>query len=169
MSITRQLNAVETELNGNVSNYLGFRNQVNYQLQNITNAINALTRRVNAIVPQVPLSSLTVVGDSYNSGNHTFIVNVKNNLNVTVYAQLEAELYGTGGADCSGIAGSYVSQVYYLPPGSVVSTTLPLSAGVYVGCAGNPITSTSVQYWASQQVRVSAPYTFQISPVYNHP
>ncbi|HME18335.1 MAG TPA: hypothetical protein VKF15_01210, partial [Nitrososphaerales archaeon] len=43
LSITHQLNVVETELNSNVSNYLGFRNQVNYQMQNITNAINALT------------------------------------------------------------------------------------------------------------------------------
>jgi hypothetical protein len=168
LSITHQLNVVATELNDNVSNYVGFRNQVNYQLQNITNELNLLSRRLNAIVPEVPLSSLTVVGDSYNSANYTFTISVKNNLNVTVYAQLEAELYGSGGSDCSGIAGSYVSQVYYFPPGSVTSTTLPLPAGVYGGCAGNPITSLSAQYWASQQVRVSPQYTFQISPVYNH-
>jgi hypothetical protein len=168
LSITRQIDAVATELNDNVSNYIGFRNQVNYQLQNITIELNLLSRRLNAIVPEVPLSSLTVVGDSYNTANYTFSFRVKNNLNVTVYAQLEAELYGTGGSDCSGIAGSYVSQVYYFPPGSTVSTTLPLPAGSYGGCAGNPITSLSAQYWASQQVRVSPQYTFQISPVYNH-
>ena len=169
LSISHQISVVETELNDNVSNYLGFRNQVNYQLQNITNSLNALSKRVNAIVPEVPLSSLVVVSDTYNAANYSFTIEVKNNLNVTAYAQLEAELYGSGGSDCSGIAGSYMSQVYAFPPGSVISTSLPLPEGVYGGCAGNPITSVSVQYWASQQVRVSPQYIFQISPVYNHP
>jgi len=167
-NITRQVNRVAMELNTNVSNYIGFRNQVNYQLQNITNALNLMNKKLNAIVPQVPLSSLTVVGDTYSSSNYTFTINVKNNLNVTVYAQLEAELMGTGGSDCSGIAGSYISQVYYFPPGSVTTTKLPLPSGVYGGCAGNPISSVSVQYWASQQARVSPQYTFQISPGYDH-
>jgi hypothetical protein len=169
LNITRQLSIVSTELNDNVSNYIGFRNQVNFQIQNITNAMSALSKRLNAIVPQVPLSSVTVVGDTYNAANYTFTIDVRNNLNISVYAQLEAELYGTGGSDCSGIAGSYVSQVYSLPPGAVVATKLPLSAGVYQGCASNPVTSLSVQYMASQQVRVSPQYTFQIAPPYNHP
>ena len=168
-NITRQLKAVSAELDGNVSNYLGFRGQVNFQLQNITNSLNAVNRRLNAIVPQVPLSSLVVVGDSYNSANYTYTFKVKNNLNVTVYAQLESQLYGTGGSDCSGLAGSFVSQVYIFPAGAVTTTKIPLASSVWGGCAGNPISSLSVQYWASQQVRVSPQYTFQISPSYSHP
>jgi len=168
LNITREMSRLAMELNDNASNNVGFRNQVNYQLQNITNELNLLNRRVSAIVPEVPLSSLVVVGNSYNATSDTFTFNVKNNLNVTVYAQLESEIYGTGGEDCSNEAGTFISQVYYFPSGEVTATKLSLPAGVYSGCAANPITSVSVQYWASQQVRVSPQYTFQIFPVYNH-
>jgi len=169
LNITREVSRVAMELNDNASNSAGFRSEVNYQLQNITNELNLLNKRINAIVPQVPLSSLVVVGNTYNATSDTFTFNVRNNLNVTVYAQLESEIFGTGGEDCSSEAGSFISQVYYFPAGAVTATKLSLPAGVYGGCAANPITSVSVQYWASQQVRVSPQYTFQVFPVYNHP
>ena len=92
---------------------------------------------------------------------------MSNNLNVTVYAQINAILYGRGTYPCSGDAGYYTSQIYSFPGNSNTTTQLPLSGGVYDGCGTSPLKSVWLDYLASQSVQVSQAYIFAVVPPYN--
>jgi hypothetical protein len=166
--VRSQLVNMTREFNSNRSVDLAFQGWVYYQLHVMNATLQTLTDRLLAI--QVPLSTLVIVGDSYSSTTNTFTLNVQNTLNITVYAQISAVLYGTTAAEnCNGAAGSYMSQVYTFSPMAVTVTQLVLGSGLYNGCAGNPVTSLSLFYTAGQSTAVSVTYTFNIVPVYNRP
>jgi hypothetical protein len=166
--IQSQLAKMNGEFNSNRSVDLAFQGWVYYQIRQMNSTLQTLIGRLLTI--QVPLSPLVIVGDTYSNATHTFTLNVKNTLNVTVYAQIDAVLYGTTDAEnCNGAAGSYISQVYTFIPMSVTVTQLILGSGLYNGCAGNPITNLTLFYMAAQSTAVSVHYAFNIVPVYYHP
>jgi hypothetical protein len=167
--VQSQLANVIKEFNSNRSSDLAFQGQIYSQLQGISTTLQTLTGKLNALTPQVPLSTLVVIGDTYNNATNTFTLNVQNTLNLTVYAQISAVLYGTSSQDCNQVAGSYISQVLTFLPKSMTVTQLSLASGVYDGCASNPVTSLSLSYIAAQSTEVSLTYTFNIVPGYNHP
>jgi chaperonin cofactor prefoldin len=167
-NVRSQLANMTREINSNRSVDLAFQGWVYYQLHIMNATINALTDRLLAI--QVPLSTLVIVGDSYNNATNTFTFNVQNTLSITVYAQINAQLYGTTSAEnCNGVAGSYISQVYTFTPMAVTVTQLVLGSGLYNGCASNPVTNLNLYYMAGQSTAVSVTYAFNIVPAYNHP
>jgi hypothetical protein len=169
-SVQSQLANVTNEFNSNRSSDLIFQGQIYSQLQTIDVTLKSLTDRLNALTPQVPISTLVVIGDNYSSATDTFNFKVQNMLNSTVYAQISAVLFGTTSAEnCGGVAGSYISQMYKFPPESVTVTQLSLSSGLYNGCAGNPVTSLHMYYMVAQSTAVSLTYIFNIVPGYNHP
>jgi hypothetical protein len=166
--IQSRLTNMTKEFNSNRSINLAFQGWVYYQLHIMNVTLQTLTGRLLAI--QVPLSTLVIVGDSYSSATNTFTFNVQNTLNLTVYAQINAVLYGTTSAEnCNGAVGSYISNVYTFSPMSVTVTQLSLASGLYNGCAGNPVTNLDLYYMASQSIAVSMTYKFNIVPEYNHP
>jgi len=166
--VRSQLADVIKEFNSNRSSDLVVQGRIYSQLQTISTTLQTLADRLNVLTPQVPVSTLVVIGDSYDSATHTFTLNVQNTLNMTVYAQISATLKGTTSLEnCDGVAGSYISQTYTFPPKSVTVTQLDLASGLYNGCAGNPITSLSMYYMVSQSTAVSLIYMFNIVPVYN--
>ncbi len=167
-NVQARLASVIKEFNSNMSNNLAFQGQIYSQLQGISTALKTLTDKLNALTPQVPLSTLVVIGDSYDSTTGTFTFSVQNTLNITVYAQISAVLYGTTSLEnCNSVAGSYISQVYSFLPTSVTVTQLSLASGLYNGCAGNPITSLNMYYMVAQSTAVSMTYTFNIIPGFN--
>jgi len=162
-----QLTNVAKEFDSNRSVDLSFQGWVYYQLRVMNTTLQTLTDRLLSF--QVPLSTLVVIGDTYNSANNTFTLSVRNTQNITVYAQISALLYGTTSAEnCNGVAGSYISQMYTFLPMSVTVTKLVLSSGLYNGCANNPVTSLDMYYMAAQSTAVSQTYMFNIVPEYNH-
>lgn len=166
--VQSQMANVIKEFNSNRSSDLAFQVQIYSQLQGISTTLQTLTDRLNALTPQVPLSTLVVIGDSYSNTTNTFTLTVQNTLNITVYAQISAMLYGTTSLEnCNGVAGSYISQVLTFSPMSVTVTQLSLASGLYNGCAGNPITSLNMYYMIPQSTAVSLTYTFNIVPGYN--
>lgn len=166
--VRSQLANVIEEFNSNRSNDLAFQGQIYSQLEGISTTLQTLTDRLNVLTPQVPLSTLVVIGDSYGNATGTFTLNVQNTLNITVYAQISAVLYGTTSLEnCNSVAGSYISQVYTFLPRSVTVTQLSLASGLYDGCAGNPITSLDMYYLVAQSTAVSLTYMFNIVPGYN--
>lgn len=168
--VRSQLVSVIDEFNSNRSSDLAFQGQIYSQLQGISATLKTLTNRLNVLTPQVPLSTLVVIGDNYSRTTNTFTLKVQNTLNITVYAQISAVLYGnTSKENCNSVAGSYISQVYTFLPTSVTVTQLSLASGLYNGCAGNPITSLNMYYVVAQSTAVSITYTFEIVPGYNHP
>jgi len=163
------LASIITDFNSNRSSNIVFEEAIYSQLAEINNSLRTLTDRLNVLTPQVPISTLVVIKDNYSSLTYTFAINVQNTLNVTVYAQINAVLYGTTTLEnCNFVAGSYVSQVYTFPPNSVTVTHLNLAGGLYNGCAGNPVTSLQFYYMVAQDEAVSLTYTFNIVPGYNH-
>lgn len=146
---------------------LAFQGWVYYQLRVMNATLQTLTDKL--LMLQVPLSTLVVIGDSYDNATNTLTLSVQNTLNVTVYAQINAVLYGTTSAeDCNGVAGSYVSQMYTFPRMNQTVTQLSLASGLYNGCAGNPITHLSLYYMVGHSAAVSQTYKFNLVPAYNH-
>jgi hypothetical protein len=166
-----QLASIVVDVNSNITNDLAFQDMALVQLQTFNTTLTALTQRLDAIAPSVPLSTLEIVSETYNTTSATFNITVKNNLDITVYAQISAILYGqvtsvTSADGCDGTAGTYTSQLYQFPANSTTLTQLPLSQGIYNGCGTSPLNSVWLDYEASQSVQVSHVYTFDVAPPY---
>ena len=162
-----QLATLLSDLNSNTTNDHAFQAIILSQLRTINSSLTTLTQRLDAITPSVPLSTLVIVSETYNSTSATFYFTVRNNLDVTVYAQVNALLYGQGSYPCDGDAGYYTSQLYQFPSNSTTLTQLVLSKGVYNGCGTSPIDFVWLDYLASQSVQVSQEYTYDVLPPYS--
>ena len=163
-----QLANLLSDLNSNTTNNRAFQDIALSQLRSINSSLTTLTQKLAAISSAAPLTTLVIVAESYNNASATFTFTVRNNLNVTVYAQLSALLYGQGAYLCDGNAGSYTSQVYAFHSNSNTTTQLVLSQGDYDGCGTSPIDNVWVEFLAaSQSVQVSQAYTFVVIPPYN--
>jgi hypothetical protein len=166
-----QLATLTVDLNSNVTNDLASQDMALSQLRSFNVTLTAIAQSLEAIAPSVPITTLEVVSETYSNTSETFNIVVKNNLDVTVYAQLSAILYGQATpsmeADgCDGTAGTYTSQLYQFPGNSTTSTQLVLSQGIYDGCGTTPLSSVFLDYEASQSVQVSHVYTFDVDPPY---
>jgi hypothetical protein len=69
--------------------------QVSAQLRGINSTVQTLSKELVALTPQVPLSTLVIVGNTYDNAFHTFQFTVHNTQGFIVYAQLSATLGGT--------------------------------------------------------------------------
>jgi uncharacterized protein YoxC len=169
--VRAQLANVVTEFNSNRTNDLAFQGQVYAQLQSISSSLTTLANRLNSLTPQIPLTTLVIVGSSYDNVTNAFTFEVKNNLNSSVFAQLSAVVEGTTSNPdlCNGVAGSYISGVTSFGPLSVTPSVLSLPSITYNGCATNPVTTVTVIYVASNSTQVSKGYSFSVVPAYNHP
>ena len=167
--VQSRLTSLIGELKSNVSSGLTFQNYVYSQLQTINATLQSLTNKLDVLTPEIPISTLVIIGDNYSSATSTFTFYVRNSLAEPVYAQINALLYGTTHLEnCNFVAGSYVSQVYEFKPLSVTVNQLSLSSGLYNGCADNPVSTLTLYYMASQSLAVSPSYKFNIVPVYNY-
>jgi hypothetical protein len=171
LGLQTQLATLIVDLNSNITNALAFQDMALVQLEGFNSTLTALAQRLDSIAPSVPLSTLEVVSEAYNTTSATFSIVVQNNLDVTVYAQIYAILYGqvttvTSADGCDGTAGTYTSQLYQFPANSTTSTQLPLSQGIYDGCGISPLSSVWLDFEASQSVQVSHVYTFDVVPPY---
>ena len=162
-----QLTNLLTELSSNATNDHAFQAIVLSQLRSMNSTLAALSLKVASMTSSAPLSTLVILSEAYDSSSATFNFVVLNNLNVTVYAQLHAQLYGQGSYPCDGDAGYYDSQVYEFPPNVNTTTHLVLSQGIYKGCGASPINSVWLEYLSSQSVAVSQAYTFAVVPPYS--
>jgi len=166
-ALQTQLATLISDLNSNTTNNNAFQAIALSQLRSINSSLTNLTLRLDSITNSAPLSTLVVLSEAYDSASSTFSFTVLNNLNVTVYAQINAILYGQGTYPCSGDAGYYTSQVYSFPGDANITTQLPLSRGTYDGCGTSPLKSVWLDFLASQSVQVSQAYTFAVVPPYN--
>jgi hypothetical protein len=163
-----QLANLLSDLNSNTTNNLAFQDVTLSQLRSINSSLATITQRLDAISSSAPLTTLVIVAETYDNASATFNFTVRNNLNVTVHAQLSALLYGQGSYPCDGNAGSYTSQVYAFPSNSTTLTQLVLSQGDFDGCGTSPIDNVWLEFLAtSQSVQVSEAYTFVVIPPYN--
>lgn len=158
---------MSSAFNSDRAAYLSLQAEILAELASINDTLGVVSGRVGAISPAASNSTLTVVTESYNAASNTLDFNVRNNLNVIVYAQFNAVLYGTGLYPCDGSVGTYTSQLYQFQPGSVTTTTLSLSQVVYNGCGKGPVVSVALVYTVPESVQVSASYAFDVSPPYN--
>jgi len=168
--IQLRLTNIIGEFNSSRLSDLSFQSYIYSQLQTINITLQSLTNKLGVLTPQIPLSTLVIIGDNYSSASSAFTFYVRNTLDENVYAQISALLYGTTTLEnCGGVAGTYVSQIYAFKPLSVTVYQLSLASGLYNGCAVNPVTSLTLYLAASQSVAVSPTYQFNIVPGYNNP
>jgi len=142
--------------------------QIQSTLQGMNVTIHTLSTELAALTPQVPLSTLVIVGDTYDNASRTFQFTVQNTQTFTVYAQLSATFWGTS---CSfyNSQGSYLSQVYTFKPVSNTVTTLNLNLGAYQSnqfCGHTPVVYLTMSYIAAASTSVSQTYTFNVIPYY---
>ena len=168
--VRAQLTNLGADIASNSTDNAAAQAQLLNQLSSINSTLTSITDRLNAIVPSVPLTTLVMVSETYDSATGTFTLTMRNNLNVVVDAQITAVIYGSTAnpETCDGSAGTFTSKLYQFLPGTTTSTQLPLSQGVYNGCGGNPISSVILQYVTSQTTPVSLAYTFGVYPLYTH-
>jgi len=168
-NVQSELTDVASELSSNSSSGAAFQSYVYAQLAKISTSLQSLTDRLDALAPQVPLSTLVITGDNFSKTTDTFTFSVENTLDVTVYAQIDALLYGTTTREnCDFVAGTYISQMYTFQPDTATVTTLALASGLYNGCAGNPVSSLSLYYMVPPSTAVSLTYQFNVVPGYNY-
>jgi ABC-type arginine/histidine transport system permease subunit len=142
--------------------------QISSELQSVSTTLQALSATVASLTPQVPLSTLVIVGDTYDNASQTFQFTVQNTENVTVYAQLSATLWGTS-CEFDNRQGSYLLQVYTFSPLSHTITTLNLNLGAYQSnqfCGHTPAVDLTMSYVAATSTSVSQAYAFNVIPYY---
>jgi prefoldin subunit 5 len=163
-----KVTSVSLNLNSTQSADVVELQQISSELQGISATIQTLSAKVAALAPQVPLSTLVVVGDTYDNVSHTFQFTVQNTQNFTVYAQLSATFWGTG-CEYYNNQGSYLSQIYTFRPLSDTVTSLSMNLGSYQGsgfCGTTPVVDLTMSYIAATSTSVSQTYTFNVIPFY---
>ena len=137
------------------------------ELASLNTTMQTLSTEVNALTPQVPLSTLVIVNDSYNAKARTFNFVVQNTQSDTVYAQLSAQIGVGGCGDNGNHQAYYVSPIYtFTRPKTITvpfNTTLIPSTTT---CGSNLILGqVSLDFVAGGSVMVSPTYTFYYSLV----
>jgi uncharacterized protein (UPF0333 family) len=182
-TMQKNLQAVQTQLSQESSEISSLQSnststqqqlaQISKQLQNLTTTVQELTAKVNSLIPQVPLSTLVIVGDSYNGATKTFTLQVQNMESYIVYAQFSAIMYGVPCCGFGNTAGSYTSQVFQFKPISNVSVSFNITQANYYGDCIGTVSTLELDFVAATQsssgLQVSPSYTFQISPGYPNP
>lgn len=139
------------------------------QLQSITQSINAIEARLSTLFPQVPLTTLVITNDVYNSGNATFHFTVKNTQNYVVYAQLSVTLEDP----CNnGFWWYYASQIFTFTPLGTLSVPLSLALSIpspNYSPSCTSINEATVLFIIPESTAISSTYDFTVSPPYNHP
>jgi hypothetical protein len=139
------------------------------ELRSVNASINAVMARLASLFPQVPLTTLVITNDTYDSATSTFTFRVQNTQTYTVIAQLSAILQDY----CNnGYWWYYTSKVYTFSPQSTLSVPMNLALSyqypnIVASC--NAIYEVSVQFVIPPSTAVSQTYNFQVSPTYDHP
>jgi hypothetical protein len=168
-SVQSELTAVSAELNSTRSNDAAFQAGVSAQLQNITAALNAIATKLSSLFPQVPLTTLVIINDTYDNTTHTFTFVVQNTQNYPVSAQLSATLEDY----CNnGFWWYYISQIYTFSPHGNLSIPMNLALSYqypnHVPTC-NAIYEALVVFVIPTSTAVSSSYQFQVTPTYDHP
>lgn len=167
-TIQSKLASLSSSLNSTEASGSAFQAQTLQQVQNLTASIQALSSKLTALTPQVPLSTLVIVGNSYDNASNTFEFIVHNTQTFTVYAQLSATLWGTNCLYYNS-QGTYLSSVYTFGPLTNTTTTLNLSLAAYQSnqfCGHTPVVDLTMSYVAAPSTAVSQTYTFDVTPYY---
>jgi prefoldin subunit 5 len=170
-SLQNRLTSLSSDLNSTKASDSMSLQQVSTQLRGINSTVQALSKELAALTPQVPLSTLVIVGDTYNNASHTFQFTVHNTQSFIVYAQMSATLWGTS-CQFYNSQGSYVSQVYTFNPLSDTVTTLNLTLGAYQNnqfCGHTQVVDLTMSYIAAASTSVSQTYIFNVIPYYTWP
>lgn len=168
-TLQSKLASLSSSLNSTEASGSAFQAQTLQQVQNLTASIQALSGKLAALTPQVPLSTLVIVGNSYDNASNTFEFIVQNTQNFTVYAQLSATLWGTNCIYYNS-QGTYLSPVYTFKPLANTTTTLNLALGAYQSnqfCGHTPVVDLTMSYVVAPSTAVSQTYTFNVIPNYN--
>jgi prefoldin subunit 5 len=170
-SLQGKLTSLSSDLNSTKTSNSASLQQVSSQLSSINSTIQTLSKQLAGLTPQVPLSTLVIVGDTYNSATYTFQFTVHNTQTFIVYAQLSATLWGTS-CTFNNNQGSYLSQVYTFNPLSNTVTTLNMTLAAYQGsefCGHTQVVDLTMSYIAASSTSVSQTYTFNVIPYYTWP
>jgi len=170
-TLQTRLASISSQLNATKASDSARLQQISSQLLDVNATIQALGTKVTSLTPQVPLSTLVIVGDTYNNSTHIFQFTVQNTQTFIVYAQLSATLWGTS-CQFYNSQGTYLSPVYTFKPTSNTTTTLNMSLAAYQSnqfCGHTSIVDLTMSYIVAPSTAVSQTYTFNVIPYYAWP
>ena len=169
-TLESKFSTVSSQLDTTKSSNTASLQQISSQLQSINATVKTLSAKLNTISPQIPQSTLIIVGNSYNNITKTFTFVVQNTQSNVIYAQLSATLLSIACSNNVKTAGTYMSQVYTFKPGQNTNTTMELRQGTYLVCNQyKSISSFSMNIITAPNIAVSPTYTFNVAPPYPIP
>lgn len=156
-----KLSSVGSQLNSTQLTGAAEQQSLSLLLQNMSATMKTLTAKVNSLTAQIPIATLVVTNDIYNSATKTFSFSVQNTQNSTVLAQISVQVTGNCGCGYSNM-GFFISPVYQFAPHAIsaaqYNTTLTSFNGYDTN--QNPM-DFSLSLVTGNNVVVSPAYTFQ--------